>query len=102
MEIRIGVLLVVFFLLLAWALPSKASPVAQLSGEDGVTITLYDEPCAYSSIIKNLPYRATWKEKDKTFEGCAGAHPAGIIMFYFDDHTVGIAPMRAFSKLSGA
>jgi hypothetical protein len=72
-----------------------AKPIAITSNE-GVTITLYDEPCALAA-VSNLPQRATWVEGNKRFEGCFGARPdVGGVLAYFDDGSVALIPMRAF------
>jgi hypothetical protein len=78
---------------------AQGAPMALYQSE-GVTITIMDEPCQVKAVT-NLPYRATWTEKGKTYEGCAGGHPAGIIMFYWEaDKMVSLAPMQSFKKVS--
>lgn len=77
----------------------RAAPIAQ-ANSDGTVITLTDEPCAISA-VENLPLRATWTQNGKTFEGCWAAHPAGIVLLYFDDRSVTIAPRSVFQKLTG-
>ncbi|SRR5229473_278741 len=76
-----------------------ADPLFSATAE-GATITLTDEPCTLKA-IGNLPYRATWVEKDKTYEGCWGARPdIGFVLAYFDDLSVALIPMQAFRKVS--
>ena len=100
MEIRICILLVVLGMLIAWAHPVKAAPVAQATGPGGEVITITDEPCKLASIV-DLPYRATWKEKGKTFEGCAAPHPSGLVVMYFkEDRSIALVPVRMFQPLS--
>jgi hypothetical protein len=66
-------------------------------------ITLTDEPCALKGQISNLPMRAIWVEKDKTYEGCWGARQnIGMVLAYFDDHTVALIPMQVFVRVVGA
>jgi hypothetical protein len=77
-----------------------AEPLFSASAE-GAVITLTNEPCALKA-IGNLPFKATWVEKDKTFEGCWGARPdAGYVLAYFDDRTVALIPIQAFKKVVG-
>lgn len=73
-----------------------AKPIAMLTDESGVSITVFDEKCALAA-VSNLPGRATWTEKGKTFEGCVGVTPFGVLTFYFEgDKSVVIIPIQAF------
>ena len=83
-----------------WASDSRAAALYQAQ-ERGVTVILYDEPCALAAVV-NLPLRAQWLEAARTFEGCYSYHPAGIIMAYFEDRTVVIFPASAFGKVQSA
>jgi hypothetical protein len=68
---------------------------------DGAKVVLHDDKCAVSA-VKNLPYKATWEEKGKVFQGCWGARPdAGVVMFYFDDKSVGIIPIAELTAVVG-
>lgn len=91
-------LLVAFVLFISWS-PLNASPVAKAE-KDGVTITLFDEACKLDS-VKNLQYRATWTEKSRSFEGCFSVQ-GGIVIFFWSDLTVGLAPGQAFAPLTGS
>lgn len=82
--------LLLLFPLIAWA-----KPLAIAQG-DGVTVTLTDEPCAVKEIA-NLPYRATWTEKGKTFEGC-WAVDESLVVSYWSDATVVVLPAQMFKK----
>jgi len=63
-----------------------------------ITVSLTDEPCQIQA-VSNLPKRAIWVEKGKTFEGCYGLQPnAGIVMAYFDDKTVAVFPGQLFER----
>lgn len=75
--------------------PALAAPVAEAVAE-GVSITLTNEPCRLK-VVSNLPARATWTEKGKTFEGCFGLSH-GVVAFYFDDRTVVMLPREAFKR----
>jgi hypothetical protein len=78
-----------------------ATPMFATTSE-GITITLTDEPCALDA-VSNLKYRATWVEKEKTFEGCWAPHrEMGVVIAYFDDKTVALIPVQAFQKVIGA
>ena len=85
-------------------LPSgvKAEPQYMATVQD-VVITLHSEPCALKGEVSNLPRRATWLEKGKTFEGCFGyVEQLGVIMLYFkDDKTVAGVPATIFSRVTG-
>lgn len=99
----IGVACLVFLVLLAatWPTGANAAPMFQAQAE-GVKIVIYDEPCKLDA-VSNLKHRATWHEKGKVYEGCAGAHPAfPIIMGYFADKTVVALPVEMFTRVSGA
>lgn len=78
-----------------------AEPLYEVQ-QDGVKITLTDEPCRLRDAVKNLDRRAVWEEKNLKSEGCFGQHPAGIVMFYFEDKTVFILPAGAFTRVFGA
>lgn len=84
-------------LLLMLPASGLAAPVA-VTERDGVTITATDEPCRLTAMVDNLPMRATWQEKGKTFEGCFVVHPMGIVLFYFEDKTIVAVPPSAFRK----
>jgi hypothetical protein len=77
---------------------AQGAPIALFQSE-GVTITITDEPCQLKAVT-NLKHRATWNEHGKTHEGCAAGHPAGIILFYWEDKTVSIASAQAFKRVS--
>jgi hypothetical protein len=68
---------------------------------DGAKVVLHDDKCAVGA-VKNLPYKATWEEKGKVYQGCWGARPeAGIVMFYFDDKSVGMIPIQDLTAIRG-
>jgi hypothetical protein len=61
---------------------------------------VYTEDCAVKEVA-NLPKRATWTEKGKTYEGCAGMSPLGLVMFYFrEDRSVAVVPASQFVKVT--
>lgn len=98
---RVIIIVGLLLLFLFFASASEAKPIAALS-EEGVTITLYDDKCPLTKKVTNLPYRATWKDKDKSFEGCAGSTAGGqIIVLFFDDNTVAVLPAGVFQRVSG-
>ena len=85
-----------------WVSDSRAAALEQAHDEImGVTVILYDEPCMLAAVV-NLPLRAQWLERGKTFEGCYARHPARIIMAYFEDRTVMIFPASAFGRVQSA
>jgi hypothetical protein len=68
---------------------------------DGAKVVLHNDKCAVSA-VNNLPYKATWEEKGKVFQGCWGARPdAGVVVFYFDDKSVGIIPIAELTAVVG-
>jgi hypothetical protein len=80
----------------------RAEPVAVFAEGGGVTVSLYQEPCARAA-VSNLPYRATWRDAaGKTFEGCAAVQHGSVVVMYFDDRTVVTVPVRAFGAPSPA
>lgn len=86
---------------LFWANNLFAEPI--LRGEsNGVVITIYDEKCTHPEVT-NLPYRATWAQDGKVFDGCVGAFTGfGVAAFWFDDKTVSVVPLQLFKKLTSA
>ena len=92
---------VCLIVLVGIATNAAAAPIYRAEAE-GVVITLYDEDCKLPE-VSNLKKRATWKEKGKTYEGCAGQHPAyPIVMAYFSDKTVVVLPIDIFAPVTGA
>lgn len=83
-----------------WPTNAHAGPI--LRGEaEGITVTIYEEACQLKEVT-NLPKRATWTEKGKTFEGCIGAHPQfPILMGFFSDKTVVVLPVQIFTRVTG-
>jgi hypothetical protein len=80
----------------------RADVIFTAEGEGGAIVTLYNEPCRIKTLT-NLPYRATWIEKGKTFEGCyVPRTEAGIVLFYFDDGSVGYIPFQMLRKAVSA
>lgn len=91
-------LLVAF--VLCWPAAVFAKPMA-MAQAGGITITLHNDPCERSEVT-NLPMKATWQEKGKTFQGCWGAHPQyGLVMLYWEDKTVVILPGDMFAPVTG-
>ena len=97
---RVGIVVLAGIVLLALALHAKAEPLIRANVGD-VSITIYSEECALKDSVTNLPKRATWEEKGKVYEGCAGAVPQlGVAMFYFiGDKTVAVVPGQLFEKI---
>jgi hypothetical protein len=91
---------VCLIVLVGLATNAHAGPRFQVVA-DGAKVVLHDDKCAVSAVA-NLPYKATWDEKGKVFQGCWGARPeAGIVMFYFDDKSVGIIPIAELTAVVG-
>lgn len=82
-----------------WPTKAHADPIYHAE-EGGVRVVLTDEPCKFDI---QLPKRATWTEKGKTFEGCYGGHPVfPIVLFYFSDKSVVALPVEIFQRVTGA
>lgn len=101
---RIGLLAFAAILLLMGivigATKALSAPLYRAT-EGASVILLTDEPCRLKQ-VSNLKQRATWQERGKTYEGCWGAHPAGVVLAYFDDGSVVIIPNQAFERVTGA
>lgn len=96
---RLIVELSLMLCLIVFSFPVHAVPIAQATGPGGEVVTIMDEPCALKHIV-DLSNRATWSEKGKTFEGCASPHPIGVVVLFFkEDKTIAIIPMRAFQQM---
>lgn len=96
-----------FYLIAIFALgmalkSSRAVAEPMVAADEGpVRVVIYTEDCALTSVVKNLPKRATWTENGKTFEGCAAViQQAGLVIFYFDDKTVALMPAQMFQRVS--
>jgi hypothetical protein len=91
---------------LSLLLIATVCPIYALAASIAVTtqgdakITLFDEPCKLRA-VSNLKMRAVWVEKGKTFEGCFGVHPGGVVLAYFDDGSVVIMPVQDFAAVTG-
>lgn len=68
-----------------------AKPIGAVSSGN-VSITLYDDKC---DLKIQLPYKATWLEGRKEFQGCWGMQ-SGVVVLYFDDNSIAVLPTNAF------
>jgi len=92
---RATIALAMFLASLA-ALQAQAAPLLQAGGA-GVTLTLYDEPCTLTGLVRNLPGRVTWTTAAKhVYEGCYAINVFGIVSMFFADLTVLGLPSEAF------
>ena len=94
-----AILLIVIF---CW--PSIVFAEPRFAVTDGkIAVTLYDDPCELKDTVSNLPYKATWTEGDKTYNGCWGPWVNDQkIVAYFTDKTIAVIPFSAVTKVSGA
>lgn len=96
-----GALALLIGLILLGCVPDAAAePLYRVTLPEGSVITLYGGKCEMKEVI-NLPNVATWEEKGKTFSGCWGINPVGIVSFYFVDKTVIGIPGQMFKKVTG-
>jgi hypothetical protein len=65
---------------------------------EGVRIVLSDDKCDLT-VVANLPYKATWEEKGKTYTGCWGVMGQNVVAFFSEDKTVAAIPLQVFRKL---
>ena len=99
-ELRVLLLLAVFFGLIVWFMPTAEARAVAIATSQGISITVTDEPCRLKQ-VSNLPYRVTWKDGNKTFEGCFTVRPdVNVVVAYFDDGSVALIPAHAFSMVS--
>jgi hypothetical protein len=89
-----------FIFATCWPAAVFSEPMVKANVQ-GIEITVYTEDCTLKNVVSNLPKRATWVEKGKTFEGCAGATQFGVLIFYFNDKTVAVVPVEHFAKVTG-
>lgn len=85
--------------MIAFATIAQAKPT-HIAQEGGITITVYDDKCALSAV--SMPFRATWKEESKHYEGCVIQHPTGILIFYFTDRSIVLLAPQMFRPVTGA
>jgi hypothetical protein len=86
-----------------WATGANAEPRFAAEGDNGAVITLYDDPCELKEQITNLPFKATWTEGEKRFEGCwAPVQQLGIAQMWFTDKTAFPVPLQALKRVQGA
>ena len=85
-----------------WTTKVFAEPIAKAEGDNGAVIILYNDPCAMTDQVSNLPYKAEWREGGKVFAGCWGPHPAGAVVSYWSDKTVALIPFQSLQRLAGA
>lgn len=89
--------------LIAFANKASAEPRYAAAGDNGAVITLYDDPCELKEQITNLPYKATWSEAGKQFDGCwAPVQQLGIVQMWFTDKTAFPVPVRVLKPVQGA
>jgi hypothetical protein len=91
------VLMLGFVLLVAAAFNVHGKPIA-VAAEQGAVITLTDEPCKFTHVVQ-MPYRITWEEKGKKFEGCFSINQS-IIVAYFEDKSIALIPTGVFRPAS--
>jgi hypothetical protein len=91
--------IVLLIIVTCWPVVVFGEPIA-VGESNGVKVTLTNEKCAMTE-VSNLPYRATWEEGGKSFEGCWGANGFAV-MTYWADKTVAAMPRNMFARVHGA
>lgn len=87
-------------LLLCLACPSNAAVLATAASH-GLVISVTDEACTLKQ-VSNLPFRATWRDGRKVYEGCYSVFAEGqAVAAYFDDGSVAVIPVAAFKPVTG-
>ena len=81
----VSVILACVFMVIAFAVAFP--PLAR--AQEGA-VALLGEPCRLKDRVINLPFRATWTEGGKVYEGCWGRHrqAPGVISTYWEDKTI--------------
>ena len=72
---------------------------AATRSDNGDVITLYDGACRFAPPrVKGLPYRATWKSAERTYEGCFAIHQ-GLVIGYWDDGSISLVSGHVFKPV---
>jgi hypothetical protein len=72
----------------------NAEQVASVTAR-GVVVALFEEDCALTDEVTNLPKRATWLSDGKTIEGCYGLFRESMALgLFFQDKTVVVIPIK--------
>jgi hypothetical protein len=89
----------VVILALLFCFPSMVLAKPMFAADlEGVRIVLTDDKCDLT-VVANLPYKATWTEKGRTFTGCWGVMGQNVVAFFSEDKTVAAIPVQVFQKL---
>ena len=91
-------LAIVFFIVLGLFLEAHAKPT-HITQEGAVTIVIHDDRCDLPAV--SMPYRATWKEGEKHYEGCVIQHPTGLLILYFTDGSIVLLAPQVFRPVTG-
>lgn len=77
-----------------------ADTVAVVKARD-ITVSVTDEPCKLTSLVTNLPMRATWREgKNELIEGCYSIFAEGqMVGLMFEDKTMAVIPVKDFQSV---
>lgn len=93
-------LLIAFVAGVALYASSVHAEVFAVANIEGVKISLHNEKCTLTE-VSNLPFKATWEEKGKTYQGCWGLNGNLVAAFFKEDKTVAVIPAAAFTKVMG-
>jgi hypothetical protein len=77
-----------------------AKPLA-VATKGKAVITLHSDPCAVKNIA-NLPFRATWIDGEKQYEGCWAATDYDVVVSYWSDNTIALIPFADLRKAGEA
>ena len=96
--VRLPKLVWVFAFFVCWPSMLLAQPLFSME-QNGVKVTLHDDACKVDG-VSNLPFKATWEEGGKVFEGCwSPSFDRERVNAFFTDKSVVSFPPGMFKRL---
>ena len=93
---------VLLIFLTCWPAATFAQPMFTAKDGGGAVVTFFNDECELKGEVTNLPYKATWTEKGKVFQGCWGlSGDKSQFMGYFDDKSVVAVPVQMLERVTG-
>lgn len=90
--------------LFAMLAPAVAAPIMSAT-VGGLSVLLFDDPCALEQVAGKQYRRAQWIEGGAIIEGCWGAVPlpnGPVVMFWFTDRTMAVLPAQLFQRVANS